>query len=403
MILIPRPKYLEKILSLINRDVMLILIGQRRVGKSYLLRLVKEYLEKNEPDANIVYINKEFDISGEISDARQLYDYADRRLPEGGRNYLLIDEVQDIDNYENALRSLHAQDRCQIIATGSNAYIFSSELSTRLAGRYIEIPIYNLSYREFLSFRNIPDSDENLLKFLKVGGLPGLTHFDIDDDNQLTDYLSGVYDTIMLRDVISREKIRNIRFIHNLSRYIADTAGKLFSLRNICNVMKTEGENITTSLTSSYMGFLSNAMLINEVHRYDIHGKRLLETLSKFYFSDHGLRNLLCGFKLLTGIEKVMENVVYLYLLQQGYKVNVGILRIGEVDFVATRNSNIIYVQVTYLLNSEDTIKREFGNLAAIKDNYPKYVVSMNPIVGDLDQYPGIRHVSLRQFLTSDI
>lgn len=399
MKLIPRPFYEDHVLRLIDRNTILFLIGQRRVGKSFILRLLKDRLENDYPDATIIYINKEYAEADEIITARDLYNYADSIFPKGGRNYLLIDEVQDIENYETALRSLYAEERCQIIATGSNAYVFSSELSTRLAGRYIEIPIYNLSYREFLRFHNLEDSDHSLREFLRVGGLPGLRHFDISDETQVKDYLFGVYNTIMLQDVINRERIRNPRFIKSLSLYMADNIGKLFSVRNIANTMISQGDKVSSQLTSTYLEYLVNSLLIKEVSRYDIHGKKLLEQVGKYYFSDHGLRNLLSGFNLLGSIEKVMENVVYLHLLQQGYEVEVGVLRVGEIDFVARKGSRMVYIQVTYLLASEETVQREFGSLAAIRDNYPKYVVSMDPVSGSLSQYPGIEHLTLRNFL----
>ncbi len=321
------------------------------------------------------------------------------KLKPGGENYLLVDEVQDIEDYEVALRSLHAEERCQIVATGSNAYMFSSELSTRLAGRYMEIPVYSLDYKEFLVFHGLDDTDKALHDYLKVGGLPGLSHFDIHDDAQVRDYHQGVYNTIMMRDVVSREKIRNITFIENLAHYVADNIGKLTAVNNISKTMKAQGEAISDPLVATYLRYLVKALILCEVSRYDIHGKKLFEQIFKYYFSDHGLRNYLCGYNLRGFIEKILENVVYNYLLMQGYEVNVGILRAGEVDFVATRGSNTMYVQVTYLLSHEETIKREFGNLAGIKDNYPKYVISMDPVTGQLLEYPGIEHLSLREFL----
>lgn len=403
MKIIPRPLYLNKIIDLLDRDVMLFLIGQRRVGKSYVLKMLKEWIADNKPEANIVYINKEFAEADEIITAKDLYNFAITRLPENGVNYLMIDEVQDIVDYENALRSLHAEQRCQIVATGSNAYVFSSQLATRLAGRYIEIQVYNLSYVEFLQFHNIQDSDQSLIDYLRVGGLPGLRHFDISDDIQVKDYLFGVYNTIMLQDVISREQIRNTTFIKNLTLYIADNIGKLFSVRNISNIMKAQGDNGSNQLTACYLEYLRNALLIKEVNRYDIHGKKLLEQIGKYYFSDHGLRNLLSGFNLIGSIEKVIENVVYLHLLRLGFTVNIGILRAGEIDFVASKGNSRIYIQVAYLLASADTVEREFGALARVPDSYPKYVVSMDPVSGGFSRYPGICHLTLREFLRTHL
>lgn len=403
MDIIVRESYLSHVISHLNRGMMIILVGQRRVGKSFMLKQLKNWLMENKPGAKIVYINKELQDFSHIMNAVELYEYVASEFKIGGDNYLLIDEVQEIEGYEDTLRSLQAEERCQIVATGSNAYIFSSELSTRLAGRYVEIPIYGLSYGEFLQFHGLTDSDESLNDYLRVGGLPGLRLYDIKDEIHIRDYLQGVYNTIIMRDVISREKIRNIPFLENLSRFIADNEGKLISTNSIVKYMKSHGEKISESVTSSYIGYLCRALIINSVTRYDIHGKRLFEMIYKYYFADHGLRNYLCGFNLRSSIEKIMENVVYLHFLAQGYVVNVGVLRAGEIDFVATKGGKTIYVQVAYLLGSEETIKREFGNLVGIKDNYPKYVVTMDPISGGLDKYPGINHVHLREFLKMDL
>jgi hypothetical protein len=401
MELINRPIYLNHIISLLDRGTMIILVGQRRVGKSFMLRQLQEWLTTNVESANILYISKELYAFREITNDSELYDYVTTHLPEGGRNYLLIDEIQDITNYENALRSLNAENRCQIIATGSNAYVFSSELSTRLAGRYIEIPIYSLTYREFLQFHKLEDSDSSLLSYLKVGGLPGLCHYDISNEIQVHDYLQAVYNTVMLRDVISREEIRNVTFIENLARFLADTIGKLISVRNISNTITSQGTKVSDVLTSTYLKYLCNAYIVAATQRYDIHGKKLFEQNCKYYFSDHGLRNLLCGFNLRGSIEKIIENVIYLHLAAQGFKVTVGILRSAEIDFVAAKGDQTIYVQATYLLGSDDNVRREFGNLSAVKDNHPKYVISMDPVSGEFPEYPGIRHLHLRQFLNT--
>ena len=402
MEIIVRKSYLSHIISHLNRGMMIILVGQRRVGKSFMLRQLCSWLNENRPNAAVVYVSKELLEFDNITDARKLYDYVSPRFNSAGENYLLVDEVQDIDGYEDALRSLHAEDRCQIVATGSNAYVFSSELSTRLGGRYVEIPIYSLSYREFLEFHRLTDSDDSLNDFLRIGGLPGLRLYDVKDEIHVRDYLQGVYNTIMMRDVISREQIRNVPFMENLSRFIADNDGKLISTSSIVKFMRSQGDKVSDAVTAAYIGHLCKALVINPVARYDIRGKKLFELIYKYYFADHGIRNYLCGFNIRSGIEKIMENVVYLHLLGQGFKVDVGILRAGEIDFVATRGDKRIYVQVTYLLASDETIAREFGNLAAIKDNYPKYVVSMDPVSGGLDDYPGIQHLHLRDFLKTD-
>jgi hypothetical protein len=397
---IERTMYLEHITSQLNRGMMIILVGQRRVGKSYLLLQVREWIMSHETDAKVLYINKELHEFSSIVTSDDLYSYTTQHLSEGGKNFLLIDEVQDIKDYENALRSLHAEERCQIIATGSNAYIFSSELSTRLAGRFIEIPIYSLTYPEFLIFNRLQDSSESLNTYLRFGGLPGLCHYDLNDEGQVSEYLQGVYHTVMLRDVVAREEIRNVTFVENLATFIADNIGKIISVRSISNFMKSQGNSVSDVLVSNYLRYLTAALIIRPVQRYDVHGKKLFEQNCKYYFSDHGLRNLLCGFNLRASIEKVMENVILLHLIAQGFQVSVGVLRNAEVDFVAIRGTQKIYIQATYLLGSDETIRREFGNLNDIRDNYPKYVVSMDPVSGELPEYPGIHHLHLREFLT---
>lgn len=399
--IINRPLYMDHITSLLNRGMMLFLVGQRRVGKSYLLLLLKEWLENEKEGANIVYIDKERIGNSEINTNEELYELAAENFPIGEENYLLIDEVQDIPGYENALRRLFSEERCQIVATGSNAEIFSSQLGTRLSGRYIEIPIYSLTYLEFLEFHHLEDNDASLMKYLTIGGLPGLSLFDIDDNRHIRDYLFGVFNTVMMKDVIERHKVRNVPFMNNLCRFVADNIGKVFSIKNIANYLKSkEGKEAASEVTTStYMNQLRAALLINPVYRYEIHGKELLEQNYKYYFSDHGMRNLLCDFNVRSSIEKVMENVVWLHLVAHGFVVRVGKLRAGEIDFIATRGSEKIYVQVTYIMRSEETEAREFGNLLFVKDNYPKYLVSMEPIVGEHSDYPGIIHIHLRDFL----
>lgn len=403
MEIIERTTYLNHVLSLLDKGVMIILTGQRRVGKSCLLEQVHRHLQQTHGDANVLYVNKEYAEFSELRTWRDLYDYACKHLPEGGRNYLLVDEVQDIDEFEHALRSLYAEQRCQVIVTGSNAKMLSSELSTLLAGRYVEVTIHSLNYREFLTFHNLQDSDESLTRYLTYGGLPGLRRIGLDDECLVTDYLTNVYHTVMLRDVVAREQIRNVPFLERLLAFMADNIGKLFSVKSVSDFMQSRQREVSVPVVSSYLRYLCNAYIIHQVARYDIHGKKLLEQNGKYYFEDIGLRNLLCGFRLRQSIERVMENAVWLHLRQHRWHVAVGTLRAGEIDFVARKGEDIIYVQVAYLLSSDDTIAREFGSLARIPDNHPKYVVSLDPVEGGLSEYPGIKHQHLRRFLMNDL
>lgn len=316
-------------------------------------------------------------------------------------NYLLIDEVQDIDGFENTLRSLNADEECQIIVTGSNAKMLSSELSTYLSGRYIDIHIQSLSYKEFLRFHNLEDSAQSLDSYLSYGGLPHLYRLGLENEDMIWEYIQNIYNTIVLKDVIQREGLRNVTLFENLMTFISDNTGQLVSATSLSKYLKAHQVELTPMSAINYLKSAANAYIINKVPRYDIHGKRLLESNDKYYFEDLGLRNLLVGSNRSGDIEKVMENAVYLRLKELGYTLKVGSLPSGEIDFVAEKGGKTIYFQVAYLLMDETTISREFGNLLKIHDNYPKYVVSMDPIVKP-NNYEGITHMSLRQFLMCD-
>jgi hypothetical protein len=381
--------------------MMIALTGQRRVGKSYVLRELADVIRDKYPSSNIVYINKEKKKFDSIKNDSDLSAYIADKLPEDGDNYLLIDEVQDIVGFEKTLRSLNADEECQIIVTGSNAKMLSSELSTYLGGRYIEIHIQSLSYREFLRFHNLEDSTESLDKYLNFGGLPHLYRLGLDNEDMVWEYMHNIYNTIVLKDVVQREGLRNITLFENLMSFVSDNIGQFVSATSLSKYLKSQKVELTPLSTINYLKAAANAYIVNKVSRYDIHGKRLLETNDKYYFEDLGLRNLLVGGNRDKDIEKVMENAVYLHLKNLGYKVNIGSLPNGEIDFVAEKEGKTVYFQVAYLLTDSATQKREFGNLMKIQDNYPKYVVSMNPITTPKD-YEGITHSPLRIFLLTD-
>lgn len=401
MKIISRQIYIDHILRFLNKGMMIALTGQRRVGKSYVLRELAEIIRQNNPDANIIYINKEKKKYDSIKTDSDLSAYIEGKFPEDEDNYLLIDEVQDIEGFENTLRSLNADDECQIIVTGSNAKMLSSELSTYLGGRYIDIHIQSLSYREFLRFHNLEDSAESLGKYLSFGGLPHLYRLGIENEDMVWEYVQNIYNTIVLKDVVQREGLRNVTLFENLMSYVSDNTGQLVSATSLSKYLKAQRVELTPLTAVNYLKAASNAYIIDKVKRYDIHGKRLLETNDKYYFEDLGLRNLLVGSNRTKDIEKVMENAVYLHLKNLGYKVAVGTLPNGEIDFVAEKGGKPIYIQVAYLLNEDSTVKREFGNLIQIPDNYPKYVVSMDPITKPKD-YDGITQMPLRTFLLTD-
>ena len=404
MKIIDRPLYINRITRQLNRGMMLVLVGQRRVGKSFLLKSLDKWLKDNKPGANTLFIDKDFDSFSFIEASDDLYRYATKKLPAGEENYLLIDEVQDIKGYEVALRSLYAEDRCQIVVTGSNANIFSSEIATKFSGRYIEIPVRSLSYTEFLVFHRMDDSQEALIKYLQFGGMPGLANYTLDEIPEIKAYLQGVVNTIVLKDIVAREQIRNFNFLENLISFTADNAGQLVSINSIVKYLKSQGVAVSNDLATKYLRAVTDALIVDAVSRYDIHGKRLFEMIAKYYFSDHGIRNYVSNEMpyLYDSIEKTMENAVRNHLLILGFETYVGILPSGEIDFVARKGTTTIYIQVAYLLSSPETIKREFGNLMDIPDNYPKYVITMEPLTGPLKEYPGIAHIHLREFLKMD-
>ncbi len=398
MKLINRTTYLNKVRSLLGRNLIVCITGQRRVGKSSLMRTLMSALLLDDT-ANIIYIDKEKNEFDNIVGYADLNAYVAEHSLVDKVNYILIDEVQLIDGFEKSLCNYYDRDNFEVIVTGSNAKMFSGELSTLLSGRYIEVHLQSLSYEEFLQFHKLRDSNESIVKYLNIGGLPNLALLPIENNEIIHDYLLSIYSTIVLKDVLAREQVRNVTFLENLTRFVADNTGKLFSSTSISKYMHHEKEIVNPALVRSYMGFLCNAFILNRVNRYDIHGKQLLSNNEKYYFEDLGLRNVLTSGGRATDIEKLIENAIYLHLRRMGYAVFVGVLRNGEVDFVATKGEEIVYVQATYLLSEEATIKREFGNLLAISNNYPKYVVSMDPFQPE-SNYEGIKHLHLRSFLT---
>lgn len=394
---ITRKLYADKVDAWIGKGQIIVLIGQRRVGKSYIL---KDFFERHrdEPQGNFIYINKERKKFDTIKTHEQLNAYVDEHWKEDAHNYILIDEVQEIEGWEKSVRSYRIEDNTDIIITGSNSKMLSSELSTLIGGRYQEIYVQSLSYKEFIQFHGLAECDDTLWLYLNYGGLPGLKQVGLSDEELVWDYIKGVYHTVMLKDIVERNSIRNVSFLNTLLRYFADTIGKLNSLNNISKYMKSQGQDVAVKSIVSYLSYFKDAYLLSSVERYDIHGKKLLESNEKIYFGDIGLRNLIAGGEREGDIEKVMENVVYQQLLRMGYAVSVGQLRAGEVDFVCTKSNERVYVQVAYLIASPETEEREFGCLENIKDNYPKYVISMTPLVRRSDRQ-GITHLGLREFL----
>ena len=397
MNIINRPDYTDKVLRLFGKGLIIALTGQRRVGKSFIMKQVINQLSVDDNN-NIIYVDKEDELFHSISTHTELTQYVKEHLIADKTNYLFIDEVQNIKEFELTLRSLHSQEACEIVITGSNAKMLSSELSTYLSGRCMEYYIQSLDYTEFLKFHQLPDNDQSLISYLTYGGMPQLYRIGLQEEDLVNDYLQNVYNTIILKDIVEREDIRNAPLLKNLVRFVSDNVGKPFSATNIVNYLKSQRVDSSTKVIINYLDYLCNAFIIHRVSRYDIHGKRLFEVKDKYYFEDIGIRNSLVQGGLAQSMEKVIENAIYLHLTRLGYNVTVGYLQKAEIDFVATKGEQTIYVQATYLLANEETVTREFGNLALIKDNFPKYVVSMDSLYSGTN-FQGIHHMHLRDFL----
>ena len=394
MDVITRKYYADIVDSWIGKGNIVAIVGSRRVGKSYV---VKDFIQRHK-DANIIYIDKEKKAFKDIKTRDDLDAWIEERFLIGKHNYILIDEAQEIDHFEESVCNWYTEDNTDVVITGSNSKMLSGELATLIAGRHVEVRIHPLTYSEFLEFHSLADSDESLMTYLNYGGLPGLRKVGLDNDEQVWAYLSSVFNTIMLKDIIERHDIRNIPFLNNLIAFYADTTGKLTSANSISKYMKAQQEDVSSNLILLYRGFYAEAYLLDVVPRYDIHGKKIIQSNEKIYWDDLGLRNLKAEGSMDSYIEKVIENVVYKHLCYLGYDVKVGVLNAGEVDFVCTKPGETVYVQASYIVAEQTTRDREFGPLEKIRDNHPKYVISATPLLTQRDEN-GITHLSLRRFL----
>ena len=393
--MINRDLYIQAIKPFIRKDLIKVLTGQRRVGKSTILKILVEEIKKTDSNANFIFIDKEDYAFDFIRTHQQLDAYIKTKEVEDN-NYLFIDEVQEIEGFELILRSYNKKPNFDIYCTGSNAKIFSSELATYLSGRQVVFQIGSLNFKEFCLFHGLENSQQSLLKYIKYGGLPYLIHLPENDEVRF-EYLNNIFATILMRDVVNRHQIRDPRFLSDLLKFIADNTGSIFSANKIAKYLKSQQINKNVALILNYLSYLEDAYFINKVKRLDIKGKKHFEVGEKYYFEDIGLRNVIIGFRM-TDIAKIMENIVFLQLKNSGYKISVGYLQDREIDFVAEKGNERIYIQVAYLLTEQSTIDREFGNLLKIKDNYPKYVVSMDSFSA-INTYAGIKHLTLLEFL----
>lgn len=392
---IERPLYIDRLKPFIGKSLIKVLIGQRRVGKSYLLIQLRDLIKKQSPDTQIIYINKEQYEFSKIKNSDDLFLYLQENVKKNGKVALFIDEIQDIESFEITLRDLVARGNYDIYCTGSNANLLSGELATFLSGRYIEIKVFGLSYTEFLVFYNLQDSVATFQNYIKFGGLPYLVN--LNTEIQVAyEYLTSIYNTILLKDVVARFKVRNVEFLENLIAFLADNIGSIVSSKKISEYLKSQKINISTQVVIDYLGYLETSFLIFKVKRTGIEGKKVFEIGEKYFFEDIGIRNAIVGYKT-SDIHKILENIVYLHLRMAGYLVTVGQEGKKEIDFIAQKSGEKIYVQVAYMLTNEGTLNREFGNLLEISDNFPKYVVTMDELT-EISTYKGINRMHVKDF-----
>ena len=396
--MLKRELYLTQIRDFYDSNLIKILVGIRRSGKSVILQQVMQELkEKGIDDQHIIYINFEFIEYEELTDYKKLNAYIKEKIIDNSLYYLFFDEIQNVENFEKVINSLRASQNVSIFITGSNSRLLSEELSTILSGRYVSFKIHPLSYKEVLELLGTTQSTPEIFEnFMKWGSLPN--RFEFKKEEAIKNYLYGVFDSIILRDVVERLKIRDTSLFNLILQYVIDTIGREFSAENIVNFLKNEGRDVSTLTIYSYLEALCKALLIKKVYRYDVHGRAVLKTLNKYYVTDLGIAQIKSN---KTEIDKsyAIENIVYNELLIKGYEVYTGKTKKGEIDFVATKPNKKIYIQVAFSLPNEETKNREFGAYNVIHDNYPKYVISLDPFSYD---YNGIKHVNLIDFLLDD-
>ncbi len=382
--MIVRKQYLDRLKAYTGKGLIKVISGMRRAGKSTLLKQYHDYLTgSGVQEQNILLINMELLEFGYIGDYKDLDKHI--RLSVSQKTwikYILLDEIQEIDQWEKAVNSYLAAGSYDITITGSNARMLSTELSTLLAGRYIEIAMHPFSFKEFRSYRLLNNSEEavsvSFKHYLRYGGLPGIHVFPFNDD-VVFPYLNAIYNTALLKDVITRNKIRDVEQLERITRFAFNNCGNITSAKNIADYLKSQRTKISVETVQNYLFYLTQAFMVHKVRRYDLKGKKLLEYSEKYYPADVGLRFGLAGFAD-SDISGLLESVVYIELLRRGYTVYVGQTGSYEIDFVAEKQENRLYLQVAYLLSDEKTIEREFGNLERINDNFPKMVLSLDEI-----------------------
>ncbi|MFQ8697673.1 MAG: ATP-binding protein, partial [Peptoniphilus harei] len=392
-----RDRYIEKIKNFIDKPIVKILTGMRRVGKSTILNIIKNDVLKDIPEENKIYMNFESFEYFEINNSSALKEYLNEKLKDQkGKVYFFFDEIQLVEDWEKVINALRVSFDSDIYITGSNSKLISGDLATLLAGRYVEFEIQPLSFYEFSEIYKDSDLNEEDLfqKFIKIGGMPGLKYFKLEEEVSQK-YLNDIYNTVLVKDVLNYNNIRDVDIFNRILSFAMQNIGATFSASAIKNYLKSENRNISVDTVLNYLEYCNRAFVLKKVPRFDLEGKKLLKVDEKYYLTDHGFRQSM-GFSNVKDIEKTLENIVYIELLSRGYDVKIGKVKDREIDFVAKRGEIISYFQISYLMENEKTREREFGVYDLIKDNYPKYVLSMDKF--DFSQ-KGIVHKNIIDFL----
>jgi uncharacterized protein len=401
--MIERNKYLNKLIPFVDKPLIKVVTGIRRCGKSTLLaQIIQFLLEEKVYSSQIIHINMELMEFDGLRDYRNLYAYIKKRQKKKGKYYVLIDEIQEVEGWEKAVNSLLAEQNSDIYITGSNARLLSSELATLLSGRYVEFKMHTLVFSEYKALRRQRKLQDDLTSdfdsFLKYGGFPGIHHLTLED-MVVRQYLQSIYNSILLKDVIVRNKIRDAAMLDVISKYMIDNSGNITSAKGISDYMKSQNRKVSVDTVLNYIRYSCDAMLFEKVLRFDIKGKRLLETYEKYYMADIGIRYATLGYTP-QAISRQLENIIYLELQSRDYEVNIGKIDDLEIDFIASRGNEKIYIQVCTQLKDNKVIEREYRSLEVAKDNFPKYVLSLDK--GFETSKNGIRWMNIEEFLLQE-
>ena len=396
--MIARIDYINYLNKFKDMPLIKVISGVRRCGKSTLFLQYIEHLKSNNIDDNhIIFINFEDLEYEEYTNYKTLYNYLNKRIIDSKKYYIFLDEIQNVEKYEKTVDSLLVKGNCDIYITGSNAYMLSSELSTLLSGRYIEIKMFPLSFKEYVSYyKDVNNNYEDLFnKYINSSSYPFSINF--KEENLLNKYLEDIYNSIIIKDISLRIKKLDISLLHRIVKFMFDSIGSILSINNIANKLTSDGYKVDNKTVSKYIEVLTESMFFYKVERYDVKGKNILSSLEKYYVVDIGIRQIKLG-RNYTDLGHIIENIVYLELMRRNYNVYIGYFTNAEIDFVAIKNGEIEYYQVCLSLLNEEVLKREVKSLKMINDNYPKYIISMDK-VGTNYNIDGIKHINLIDWL----